>query len=264
MPSMNRPTRLSAVAKRVAHGVLAPTKRPIAMALRTVLETVAADTTESRKSCLVLAPHPDDETLGCGATIMHRLAAGVAVHVVVVSDGAGSPPGRERDHNRRVRSRELHSACGVLGLDPEAVVQWKFADGSLASAGDDLVEAIIEAVGACGPAEVLVTSAHDPHGDHAALGRAARKALAGTSTRLLTYPIWQWDRPGHLIRTARDAGRPESVDTDGVLARKARAVAVYASQLAAPEATGQDDGLTPAFIGQFLRTKELFFPVSNN
>lgn len=263
---MNRPARLSVVAKRVAHRVLAPTKRPIGMVFRTILETVATDATEmaSRKSCLVLAPHPDDETLGCGATIMHRLATGVEVHVVVASDGAGSPLGREPEHNRRVRSQELHSACGVLGLDPEAVVQWTFADGSLAAAGDDLVQAITEAVRYCGPAEVLVTSAHDPHHDHAALGRAARKALAGTSTRLLTYPIWQWTHPGHLVLTARDAGRPQFVDTDGLLTRKAQAIAAYASQLAVPGVTAPDDGLTPVFIGQFLRTKELFFPVSND
>ena len=35
------------------------------------------------RSCLVLAPHPDDETLGCGATIMRKLAAGTSVQIVI-------------------------------------------------------------------------------------------------------------------------------------------------------------------------------------
>jgi len=43
--------------------------------------------TSAARSALVLAPHPDDETLGCGATILRKRAAGTPVHVLIVTDG---------------------------------------------------------------------------------------------------------------------------------------------------------------------------------
>jgi LmbE family N-acetylglucosaminyl deacetylase len=250
--------------KQLADRALAPTKRPIGVAMRRIFEVAAADVTgaSSRRSCLVLAPHPDDETLGCGATMMCRLAAGSEVRLAVVTDGAAWPPDRDADTNRRVRAAELDAACELLGLPPGAVARWAFPDSSLADAGDDLVDAIAEAVREAAPAEVLATSAHDPHGDHAALGRAAGRALAGMGVRLLAYPIWQWDRPGAWMRTVRASRRPEYVSTRGVVDRKRQAIAAYASQLAAAGATGPDAGLGPAFIEQFLGAREIFFPVA--
>ena len=57
--------------------------------VRSALRTVARDETSTTgtRSALVLAPHPDDETLGCGATILRKVAAGTPVHVLVVTDG---------------------------------------------------------------------------------------------------------------------------------------------------------------------------------
>jgi LmbE family N-acetylglucosaminyl deacetylase len=263
---MSRPALVLQLAKRLGDLALHPMKHLVGAGMLAVLETVASDTTEtaSRKSCLVLAPHPDDETLGCGTTIMLRTAAGAEVHVAVATDGSRWPISSDPEHIRRLRFKELHAACGVLGLGPEAVVQWKFADTELTSAGDDLVDAIADAVRTWRPAEVLVTSAHDPHPDHAALGRSAHRALSGTSTRLLTYPIWQWDRPGAVVRMVRRAGPPEFVRAEGVLARKARAMGAYASQLTDFDATNPDAGMSPSFIKRFLRSKELFFPVAND
>jgi LmbE family N-acetylglucosaminyl deacetylase len=44
------------------------------------------------RSCLVLAPHPEDETLDCGATVLRKLAAGATVHVVTAADAATRIP----------------------------------------------------------------------------------------------------------------------------------------------------------------------------
>ncbi|HEX2943304.1 MAG TPA: PIG-L family deacetylase, partial [Rhodopila sp.] len=43
-------------------------------------------------TCLILAPHPDDESLGCGGLIATAVAAGRAPLVVILTDGAGSHP----------------------------------------------------------------------------------------------------------------------------------------------------------------------------
>src|SRR5271157_4034878 len=57
---------------------LAVVGRPLLLARAT---DMTAQTTT--RSCLILAPHPDDETLGCGATIMRKLSSGSSVQVVI-------------------------------------------------------------------------------------------------------------------------------------------------------------------------------------
>ena len=72
----------------VAHAVRPPAVRLWRRELqrRAVDETLGA----AGRSCLVLAPHPDDETLGVGALIARKRAAGTRVRVLVVTDGRGS------------------------------------------------------------------------------------------------------------------------------------------------------------------------------
>ena len=49
---------------------------------------VVADDDELSRSTLVVAPHPDDDVLGCGGTIARKRSLGVDVAVVVLTDGA--------------------------------------------------------------------------------------------------------------------------------------------------------------------------------
>jgi LmbE family N-acetylglucosaminyl deacetylase len=217
----------------------------------------------SGRSCLVLAPHPDDETLGCGVTIMRRVEAGSSVRVVVATDGSKWPPEGDPHQNSAVRMAELREATRLLGLADDAVTRLGLPDKGLAKTGEHLVDAIADVVRAARPADVLVTSEHDPHGDHAALGLAARRAVSGTGVRLLAYPVWQWQRPGAWIRTLRSSGRPQTVSTTGFLSRKRLAIDVYRSQLADPVSGQWDEGLPSSFLRHFFGTVEIFLPVAS-
>jgi LmbE family N-acetylglucosaminyl deacetylase len=212
----------------------------------------------AHRPCLVLAPHPDDETLGVGATIMRKVDAGTPVHLVVATDGSKSPPGDPAEVTA-LRSAELRAACAVLGLSEGDVTRLPFVDAELAENEEALVSAIAEVVAARCPAEVLVTAEDDPHEDHAVLGRATRRALAGTGVNMLTYPIWQFDRPALLVRHLRPGRRPELVRTDGYRERKRQAVAAYPSQMAAHN--DDPEGLRPNFLPNFDGPYEMFFPV---
>ena len=227
--------------------------------LRRMLPYTGVDVTDasSRRSCLVVAPHPDDETLGAGATIMRKVYAGTPVHLVVATDGSKSPPG-DPAQVTALRSAELSAACEVLGLTERDVTRLPFVDAELVGCEEALAGAIAEVVAAVRPDEVLVTAEDDPHEDHAIVGTATRRALAGTGIRLLTYPIWQFDRPVLLWHEWR-RGRPELVRTDGYRDRKRRAVAAYPSQMAARN--DDPEGLRPNFLRNFDRPFELFFPV---
>ncbi len=230
------------------------------MLVRSALYGIGTDvTTEtSRRPCLVLAPHPDDETLGAGVTIMRKVDAGTPVHVVIATDGSKSPVGDPVEVTA-LRSSELRVACGVLGLTESDVTRLPFVDAELAGNEDALAAAVAEVVAAHQPAEVLVTGEDDPHQDHASLGTATRRALAGTGVRMLSYPIWQFDRPAALARHLRRGARPELVRIDGYRGRKRRAMGAYGSQMAAHN--DDPEGLRPNFLPNFEGRYEMFFPV---
>src|SRR6201996_6999673 len=66
----------------------------------------------------IVAPHPDDETLGMGGTLATLCAAGIDVQVVSVSDGGAAQPGLEaqgRAQLETVRRAELRRAMALLG-----------------------------------------------------------------------------------------------------------------------------------------------------
>jgi len=247
-------------ARAFAEDALEPLNPMLKMLVRGALFRIGTDVTDqmARRPCLVLAPHPDDETLGVGATIMRKVDAGTPVHLVVATDGSKSPLGDPAAVSALRRS-ELRAACGVLGLSEQNVTWLPFVDAELAGNEEALVGAIAEVVAMRRPAEVLVTAEDDPHEDHAVLARATRRALAGAGVRMLTYPVWQFDRPARLIRHLAPATRPELVRTDGYRERKREAVAAYPSQMAAHD--DDPEGLRPNFLPNFDAPYEMFFPV---
>jgi len=247
-------------ARALGQRALDPFNPALGVVMRTALARLGTDVTDAsaRRSCVVIAPHPDDETLGAGATIMRKVDAGTPVHVVVVTDGSKSPVGDPAEV-AALRDAELRASCTVLGLGAGDVTRLPFVDAELDRDDDTLVAALAEVIAARRPDEVLVTGDTDPHDDHAALGAAARRAVAGTGARLLVYPVWHFERPARLMGLVRRSGRPEIVRTAGYRERKQRAVSSYRSQLAARN--DAPEGLTPRFLKHFTGGCEMFFPV---
>ena len=71
---------------------------------------------------IVVAPHPDDESLACGGLIADACRQGLRGKVVIVSDGAGSHPNSKAyppDRLRALREEEARRAGAELGLKPE-------------------------------------------------------------------------------------------------------------------------------------------------
>lgn len=254
----------AAVARRVAKSVVRVLSSAV---IRLVGSEVPTDF--DRRSCVVLAPHPDDETFGCGATIARKCAAGTDVRVVIVTDGSRSPhvesiTGRELV---AVREHEALAALACLGVPRSGVTFLGFEDGTLSEQVDAVAAAIGECAAATGADQVLVTSVDDRHPDHRALGNAARLArergeLVGD---LHEYAIWQRVPAVRvLVRVARAgmgraragtprvAPRPLLVSTRGVLDRKRAAIDAYESQLPL---------LPIGFVEDFLQRHEVFVRV---
>src|SRR5947209_4236656 len=85
------------------------------------------------RSAVVFAPHPDDETLGCGGTILKKRGLGAEVHVVFMTDGAQSHASLMAPAEMRaLRAREGVAAAAALGVDEAHVHLLDFPDSRLA------------------------------------------------------------------------------------------------------------------------------------
>ena len=81
---------------------------------------------------LVFAPHQDDEVLGCGGTILSKIAAGADVRCVFLTDGSASHRGLlARDELVALRRREALAAGGILGLAADRITFLGLPDGDL-------------------------------------------------------------------------------------------------------------------------------------
>ncbi|MFZ5775997.1 MAG: glycosyltransferase [Thermodesulfobacteriota bacterium] len=160
---------------------------------------------------LVVAPHPDDEVIGCGGYLALARQAGRRVRVIVLTDGA---LGRA---SAAVREGECRAGLAVLGV--EEVEFWGYPDGSLPLSGP-IVQRLQEAVAALRPAEILLPAPTDPHPDHRRATRVLVKALAGQ---------WQGKLLFAEIVTPQ-AVITRTVDISPVLERKLEAVRCHASQ----------------------------------
>ena len=209
---------------------------------------------------LLVAAHPDDETLGFGATAATLASRGVDVQVVSVSDGGRAYPDSsplERTWLERTRRSELLRATIHLGL--KSPISLGLPDGKLGDYEIGLAEKLSEVLSQLPPgAWCAATWRGDGHPDHEAVGRAAAVAAARAGAKLLEYPVWMWHwaRPGDAAvpwhRMARLAPDPAAV------ARKQLAAQEFRSQLTRHD---PDTGpvLAPFALQRLLAVGEVAF-----
>lgn len=201
---------------------------------------------------VVVAPHPDDETLGLGAMTTQLTAMGVDVQVVSVSDGGAAQPGvsaSDRLRMETIRRYELGRATSLLNaLSP---ISLGFPDGELADHEDRLADTLAEILEGDGPTTwCAATWRGDGHPDHEAVGRAASAACARAEATLLEYPVlmWHW---AHLADPAVPWSRAYSVPSPSwAMGRKRRAAQCYRSQLEPVDA--ESSPILPRFVLQRL------------
>jgi len=211
---------------------------------------------------LVLAPHPDDESLGTGGLIQAALAAGAALRVIVATDGENNPwPQRwiERrwhiDEHARLRwaqqrRMECAAALSILGVDDPDVIRLGWPDLGLTDLlmHDAAAESLLARhVNAFAPTHVALPVARDRHPDHSALHVLAERALAQSAWSNAT-------RLNFLVHGVADSQHSEAlVLTDAQQLRKRNAVLAHASQIR----------LSRSRLLRFAERPECFEPASS-
>jgi LmbE family N-acetylglucosaminyl deacetylase len=148
------------------------------------------------RSLTVVAPHPDDDVLGCGALIA-RVAARMDVRAIYVTDGAASHRGSRTYPPRRLRDVREAEACralrrlGVRG----APLFLRWPDGTVPHAADASARPLLAALAAAIPGDedvaVAVPWRRDPHCDHRAVSSLVRTVLEQRPrATLVEYIVW--------------------------------------------------------------------------
>lgn len=206
-------------------------------------QATLADLAGPSGGILVIAPHPDDETLGCGAAMMTALSAGRTVAVALLTDGEMSHPSSP-SHPAAVlaarRRGEFSDAINTLGGEHrDRLFAHRFTlpdtqvptDGPVAS---DAVDALVALACQIDVGAIWTTSRLDPHCDHVAAATIAdhiERRLRSLGRMPLRRDYAVWGRFGHHDPATLANHRIGVLDPAPFRARKEAAMACYASQL---------------------------------
>jgi len=203
--------------------------------------TIAAD-----DRVLIVAPHPDDETLAVGGLLQHAVASGAAIRLLFVTDGENNPwaqravewrwPIGALDRARwgARRRREALSALEQLGVRAECVEYLEYPDQGLTDlllkGGESLIETLSGEIARWRPTLLVLPAVPDAHPDHSAVAVLASFALARLGAfehapLTLSYVVHEHRLPpkgGVVVSLALTAAQREA---------KRRAILSHASQL---------------------------------
>ncbi|UOQ75867.1 PIG-L family deacetylase [Hymenobacter sp. 5516J-16] len=218
---------------------------------------------------VIVAPHPDDESLGCGGLLALLREAGQPVWCVLVSDGTMSHPNSQAfppAARQALREQELRDALSILGVEPTALLTLQLPDSQVplpdTPAGFAAVQQLQEFLREHQPATLLVPWRRDPHPDHRATSQLVAAALAGlpAAPQRLEYVVWAWERA-----TPAEWPHPEEVvgwqlDIRSVLEQKQRAIAAHRSQLPGSPIHDDPTGFTlaPSMLAHFQAPTEVY------
>jgi LmbE family N-acetylglucosaminyl deacetylase len=212
---------------------------------------------------LVVAPHPDDETFGCGGTLALLSRGDPSLKIIVVTNGSASHPGhasKSPEDISAMRREEASAAVAALGIDRRNVTFLNEPDGGLsrlaAGAIRELEGRIASLILDAKPGAIFLPCRNDGSSEHEAVFAIVKAAadLTGLAPRILEFPVWSWWNPGLLARSIVTSRKVWRVELGGIIEVKARAIACYASQLKPiPPDTyaALPDGFASMFLGRY-------------
>lgn len=203
------------------------------------------------RNALIVAPHPDDETIGAYGLIRALKVRLARVRILVVTDGAGSHPGSTRWPRHRLvaeRQREVLAAMRRIGVPASDVTFLGLPDGGLSALAGRIGAMLWPAVARISACDLIVLPAQDDdHPDHRAIALALRRSAA----RRLHYLVWPnrqapSRRASHYLRLGDQT------------AAKRGAIARYRTQMGAITNGPHGFAISRAELAGFARPVELF------
>jgi len=220
---------------------------------------------------IVFAPHPDDETLGCGGVIAKRIREGYDVYVVVMTDGRysllrvlGIDRNPSPEEVKEIRLEEVRKATRILGVPERNLVFMGFVDGTLEENEEEAFRRVMELLVEKRPVEVYVSYKRDGHPDHRATYRVVVKAVRelGLQVKIYQYSIsHMYARVGPIVDRLLSLfrGGRVCVDVGEFLVVKERAINQFRSELEVISARQRAPLTSREGIRKYLKGEECFY-----
>jgi len=215
---------------------------------------------------VIVAPHPDDESLGCGGLIAHLTAQNASVRVIFLTNGEASHPNSRKFLAKdlgNLRKLEAINACTLLGLAQDDLTFLNAGDGKLAGKlanNDSLVKELNHIFEQQEPDTIFVPWRRDHHIDHVTAYKLVLKATKNLKITIAEYPIWLWKKGKPMDWPTHEEVSTFRLKIDTVKEIKKTAIKAHTSQTT----TLIDDDpqgfiLTHDLLEPFLGNYEYFF-----
>lgn len=223
---------------------------------------------KSIKKCLVLSPHPDDESLGCGGLIAHLRENDCEVKIILTTDGSKSHPNSKQypaEKLSALRRQEIIKALYILGVESDQISFYNGLDSALPAFKEegfnDFADHLLQDIAAFQPNLVLVPYELDPHRDHRATWQMLNQALSLFSLKLTVweYPIWLYQNAAADDIPELTNGELKYLNISAYAEKKNKAIYAHVSQTT-KLINDDPDGfmLSPEMILNFTSGKEYF------
>ncbi len=234
--------------------------------LRWVFYALATDFYASlpKGSLFVIAPHPDDETFGCGTLIARSRQDGRDVRVLIITDGAAATSAQTKPSHALaiLRREETQKAAKILGVEDDALVFLNYPDGEADKHSPAIANAIALHLSRQNPVALFSPYGLDAHNDHRAIAKTIDSLCqeGRITIPVFEYPMWFW--PCGAIRQLffpRTWHPVRKISTQGFLAQKEQAIHAHKSQCETVANKAHWTPLPSAFLQEALQPYELFF-----
>jgi LmbE family N-acetylglucosaminyl deacetylase len=218
---------------------------------------------------MVFAPHPDDETLGCGGTIAKKISQGFEVFIVLVTDGRhsyskvlGIQSNPSPEELVQIRKEEFKRAASILEVPEKNLLSLDFEDGTLEEHEKEAEARIVGILKEYSPSEVYFSFRRDCHPDHRSLSRIVVRGIRESGLACGSYQysiIHKYARFGPIMERVVSLFKRNTVRTDisEFLDLKEKAIKTYRSELAI--ISGKQNGALQRNIKCFLKKEEVFY-----
>ena len=206
------------------------------------------------KSMLVIAPHQDDEIIGCGGAMLLQLAKGKKVHVVFVQDGGDEhkEDGLSRDVMIAIREQEACRVAAQMGISPPVFLRHA---GLGMQNIRKIAEELKDEIAKTGADVIFVPFFLDRNSDHIITNYALAEALSDItpSIKVFGYEVWGLCIPNIIL----------NIDT--VMKDKQELLSYYESQLKGTDYVNCTTGLnmyhSRSFGAGVCKYAERFFEI---
>ena len=142
------------------------------------------------KRSLIIAPHPDDEVLGCGGLIHRMVNQGRDVHVAILTGGEKSLVEVEDEELKCVRRRLALHAASQLGLAEDKIHFLDYPDGGVSAACSETskLQALISNIR---PSAIFIPHRGEGWNDHVVVRSIVQQLDLGEAS-LYEYCVWMW------------------------------------------------------------------------